>query len=251
MCTVVILRRPGHEWPLILAANRDEMIERAWREPARHWPDRPEVVAGMDEQAGGTWLGLNDAGVVAGILNRRHSLGPAPGKRSRGELVLDALDHADAADAGEALAHLDSRAYRAFNMVVADSRDAFWIRSVGEGRTRVARIPEGVSVLTAWDLNDTESSERTRLYLPRFRAAEPPDPGLGDWSAWESLLASVEVGPGVEDPNGAMHVVTGWGFGTVSSSLVALSRPGLDLQPVWRFARTWPAREPYRAVHLA
>ena len=45
MCTVVVTRRPGHDWPLILAANRDEMINRPWRAPGRHWPDRPEVVA--------------------------------------------------------------------------------------------------------------------------------------------------------------------------------------------------------------
>ena len=41
MCTVVILRRPGHDWPLLLAGNRDEMKGRPWKPPARHWPDRP------------------------------------------------------------------------------------------------------------------------------------------------------------------------------------------------------------------
>ncbi|MGH6912187.1 MAG: NRDE family protein, partial [Geminicoccales bacterium] len=65
MCTVVILRRPDTAWPLLLAANRDEMRSRPWRPPGRHWPDRVEVVAGMDELAGGSWLGINDYGVVA------------------------------------------------------------------------------------------------------------------------------------------------------------------------------------------
>ena len=96
MCTVVFLRRPDHRWPLMLAANRDEMADRPWRKPGRHWPDRPDVIAGQDELAGGSWLGINDAGVVAGILNRKDSLGPDPALRSRGELVLEALDHADA-----------------------------------------------------------------------------------------------------------------------------------------------------------
>ncbi|MGY9055065.1 MAG: NRDE family protein, partial [Alphaproteobacteria bacterium] len=36
MCTVVILRRPGHAWPLLMAANRDEMRGRAWSPPGRH-----------------------------------------------------------------------------------------------------------------------------------------------------------------------------------------------------------------------
>ena len=44
MCTVVLLHRPGHAWPLLLAAIRDERIDRAWDPPAAHWPDRPGVV---------------------------------------------------------------------------------------------------------------------------------------------------------------------------------------------------------------
>ena len=116
MCTLVILRRPGHGWPVVLAANRDEMADRRWRPPGRHWPDRPEIVGGHDALAGGTWLGLNDQGVAAGIMNRRATLGPEAGKRSRGELVLEALDHADADAAAVALADLDGTAYRPFNM---------------------------------------------------------------------------------------------------------------------------------------
>ncbi|MCH8086652.1 MAG: NRDE family protein [Chloroflexi bacterium] len=95
MCTLVILSRPGHRWPLIVGANREEMADRPWAPPGRHWPDRDQVVAGQDLEAGGSWLGINDFGVVAGIMNRRGSLGPKTDKRSRGELVLEALDHAD------------------------------------------------------------------------------------------------------------------------------------------------------------
>src|SRR3546814_9967340 len=117
---------------------------------------------------------------------------------------------------------LDGDAYRPFNMVVADDRDAFWIRNLGnraEGGVRVTPIPVGVSMLTAWDLDDTEASDRTRLYLPRFRAAPAPRPAEGDWDAWAALLAGRDRAPGADDPNAAMHVDTGWGFGTVSSSL--------------------------------
>src|SRR5437867_1435292 len=53
MCTLVILRRPGHRWPVLIGANRDEMIDRASKPPGRHWPDRPELVAGRDILAGG------------------------------------------------------------------------------------------------------------------------------------------------------------------------------------------------------
>ena len=86
---MVILRRPGHRWPVLIGANRDEMIDRPWQPPGRHWPDRPDVVAGLDSLAGGSWLGINDWGVAAAVLNRHGSLGPASERRSRGELVLE------------------------------------------------------------------------------------------------------------------------------------------------------------------
>src|SRR3546814_20837036 len=92
---------------------------------------------------------------------------------------------------------LDGDAYRPFNMVVADDRYAFWIRNLGnraEGGIRVRPIAAGVSMLTAWDLDDTEASDRTRLYLPRFRAAPAPRPAEGDWDAWAALLAGREIG---------------------------------------------------------
>ena len=48
MCSVVIDYRPDAAWPVILAANRDEMLARPWDPPGRHWPDRPNVVAGRE-----------------------------------------------------------------------------------------------------------------------------------------------------------------------------------------------------------
>jgi hypothetical protein len=251
MCSVVILWRPGHAWPLILAANRDEMADRPWAPPGRHWPDRANVVAGLDKLAGGSWLGLNDEGVVAGIMNRMNTLGPQAGRRSRGELVLEALDHADAAAAAEGLTALDPAAYRAFNMVVADNRDAYWLRNLGHrgGWIDVFPLPPGLSMITARDRNDTAQSRRMRAYLPRFEAAPPPDPDRADWRAWEQLLGSGEVEPGGE-PTDAMAFTTAGGFGTLSSSLIALPAPGLNRRPLWRFAAGHPGEHPFVEVRL-
>lgn len=255
MCTVVILRRPDHKWPLILAANRDEMASRPWKPPARHWPDRAEVVAGLDVEAGGTWLGLNDTGVVAGVLNRRGSLGRDAKLRSRGELALEALDHADAVDAAAALGALDGHAWRSFNMVVADNRDAFWIKSLGpegDGAVTVREIPEGLHMLTSGELDDPASG-RIATFLPRFRAAPPPDPDSGDWRGWEALLAAREEGPDGEE-NGrerSMCIVTERGFGTLSSSLIALpAAADLGVKPVWRFAAGPPGKTPFESMAL-
>lgn len=252
MCTVVMLMRPEHDWPLILGANRDEMRERPWKPPARHWADRPNVVAGLDELAGGSWLGVNDAGVVAAVMNRVGSLGPAPNRRSRGELVLEALDHGAARDAAEALAELDPVAYRSFNLVIADRYEAFWLRNLGgdgdAGDIDVEKIPSGVSMFTAYDRNDLRSA-RIRNYLPQFQSARVPDPEANDWAVWARLLA--DRGGGNGDIEGAMNVTTDVGFGTVSSALIALpsdSRP--ELKPIWRFAAGAPDRASFEAVEF-
>ena len=261
MCTLVVLRRPGHPWPLLLAANRDEMRDRPWRAPGRHWPDQPQAVAGLDVQGGGTWLGLNDAGVVAGVLNRVGSLGPRRGKRSRGELVLAALDHGDASAGATALTRLDPRDYRSFNLVVADRRNAYWLRhraqkpEPGESPPPIEafELPAGLSMLTAHDRNDAASA-RIRAYLPRFEAAAPPDPRKGNWGAWKRILASRRFEPD-DGPQGAMSVVTDGGFETVSSSLIALPGPpqsarARPARPVWLFAPGRPDEKPFSRVEI-
>ena len=247
MCTVVILRRPGHAWPLLMAANRDEMRGRTWSPPARHWPDRPATVAGKDHQAGGSWLGVNDHGVAVAILNRRGSLGTEAGKRSRGDLVLDALDHRNAEAAAEALARYNGGEFRSFNMAIADRHSGFWLRGLGQGAIEAFPLPVGIGMLTAWDLNDTDMSARTSFYLPKFQAAAPPAIEAGDWGDWQRLLQSTETAPGEPDPNGAMTVETAWGFGTVSRSLVALPQQGL---PKWWFASLYPEETRFAPVEM-
>ena len=249
MCTLVILRRPGHDWPVVIAANRDEMMDRPWRGPGRHWPDRAHVTAGQDELAGGSWLGVNDDGLCAGILNRTGALGPAAGKRSRGELVLDALDHADAAAAAMALADIDGAAYRPFNLVVADSEEAFWLRHDGGKAPVFHALPEGLSMFTARERNDFESA-RIRTHLAAFEAALPPDPELGAWDDWAALLARGASDSG-GDPEAAMCIEPVGGFGTVNASLIALPRPGRpDATPVWLFAAGPPNRHPFESIEF-
>lgn len=237
MCSVIILRRPDATWPVLIAANRDEMADRPWRAPGRHWPDRPNVRAGLDELADGSWLGMNDEGAVAAILNRYGTLGPQAGKRSRGELALDALDFADARDAADALSHLDTRAYRPFNMLLADNRDAFVVCHRGDNATNrpdVVSVPEGLHMLTAFDLDQGEDPRISR-FRPLFAAAPAPDPAdPASWRPWEALLARRDYDGDRE--NGAMNFSLSNGFGTSSSSLLALPAIGTDnLRPIWRF----------------
>jgi len=249
LCTVILLRRPSHRWPLIIGANRDEMRERAAAAPARHWPDRPDIVAGLDRQAGGSWLGVNDHGAAAAILNRVGTLGPAAGKRSRGELVLDALDYPDAAEAAQALARLDPDSYRPFNLVIADNRDAFWLAHRGHDGLSVQEIPPGLSMLTARELDDL-TSPRIRRYRERFIAAPAPEPDRDDWRGWQDLLEDTEPDAAL-GPESAMRFMLPIGFGTVSSSLIALAAPGAPQRAAWRFATVAGQASPWAPVDLA
>ena len=136
VCTVVLLIRPGHAWPLILAANRDERLDRPWDPPAAHWPEQPGVIAGRD-RTGRRHLDGGEPRTAwsAAVLNRQGSLGPAAGKRSRGELPLLALAHRSAGEAPAAIAALDAGAWRSFNLVLADRDGAVFVRGLGHGRS--------------------------------------------------------------------------------------------------------------------
>jgi len=249
MCTLLLLRRAGSRLPLLLAANRDERIDRPWLPPGRHWLEHPGVIAGQDRLAGGSWLGLNDQGVVAAVTNRTGTLGPEAGRKSRGELVLWALRHADAQTAAEALASLSPADYRPFNLVIADAKSAWWIahrerRSAAE----LKQLPEGLSMLTDGDLNDPDSP-RIGRYLPRFQAAETPDPSRDEgWRAWQHLLASRDPVTAAL-PRTAMTLADGQ-FGTLSSSLMALPATRQE-SAVWLFAPGPPDRTRYQQIPLS
>jgi uncharacterized protein with NRDE domain len=239
MCTVILLIRPEHAWPLILAANRDELLDRAWDPPAAHWPDQPHVIAGRDRLGGGTWMGLNRHGVVAAVLNRPGSLGPAAGKRSRGELPLLALRHHSAAAAAAAIVALDAGGWRSFNLVLTDRGSAVFVRGLGHGRPEARALAPGLHMVTAHDPDDPESP-RVARHLTRFLAAEPPSPG--NWRAWEAILAD-RAGEAGEQ----LNVVPRAGFGTVCSSLLALPQTGA---PIWRFAAGPPHVSPFTKLPL-
>jgi hypothetical protein len=170
-------------------------------------------------------MGINRHGVVATVLNRPGTLGPAAGKRSRGELPLMALDHRTAAAAAAAIVKRDAGDWRGFNMVLADRTGAIFIRGLGYGRPQADVLPPGVSMVTALDPNDPDSP-RTARHLPRFQAAEPAGPD--DWGAWRAILADRAGAPAEQ-----INVVPRGGFGTVCSSFVSLPVAG---RPIWMFA---------------
>lgn len=243
MCTLVLLSRPGHAWPLLLAGNRDERLDRPWDPPGKHWPVQPDILGGRDRLAGGSWLASRGDGLVATVMNRSESLGPAPGRRSRGELVLLALRQPDARQAARTLASLDPQIYRPFNLLVADPAGAWWVAHRSDdppAPVACLAVEYGLHMLTAADLDDTRCP-RIRAHLPAFRSAAPPDPDTGDFMAWESLLAA----DGGADPQRAMSRRPVAGFGTVCSAILAVPANG---PPRWRHTTGAPHAGPFLPI---
>ncbi|MEO8021284.1 NRDE family protein [Polaromonas sp.] len=124
MCLIAFAIGASARWPLVIAANRDEFLDRPTLPLARwHGDAGTEIISGRDARAGGTWLGLNPGGRIAMLTNVR---GPSSltGEKSRGELVTRWLESSD--DATAFMALIDGAAYGGFNLVLGDFKQGAW-----------------------------------------------------------------------------------------------------------------------------
>lgn len=124
MCLIAFAIGASARWPLVIAANRDEFLDRPTLPLARWTSDAgTEFFSGRDIRAGGTWMGLTAVGRIAMLTNVR---GPASltGDKSRGELVTGWLD--SDADAASFMAQIDAQAYGGFNLVLGDFHSGAW-----------------------------------------------------------------------------------------------------------------------------
>ncbi|MGO5000123.1 NRDE family protein [Oceanisphaera sp. W20_SRM_FM3] len=117
MCLIAFSWQPQARH-LHLLANRDEFYARP-TQPAHWWPDSPTIWAGRDQQAGGTWLGINRSGRFAALTNVREAQ-MSVGKRSRGELVTDFLTSSLSPQAYLAQVLSQGEQYAGFNLLLGD-----------------------------------------------------------------------------------------------------------------------------------
>ena len=119
MCMLAILYRVAKNTPILLAANREESLTCPTQFP-KIQPGSPKVVCGLDRQAGGTWLGVNQFGVVVVVTNRPKRYVPLE-PRSRGLLCRDLLEMRTAREAAEhARKELQAGLYAGANYLCAD-----------------------------------------------------------------------------------------------------------------------------------
>lgn len=242
MCTLVIAWQVLTDAPVAVAANRDEALDRPSEPPAVIESD-PAIVAPRDAEAGGTWLGYNDRGLLVGLSNRWTDA-ELEGERSRGLLVRDLLGTVSADAAASQLEEaVRASAYEPFNLVVADASAAVVFE--WDGRLRISELSPGVhAVLNAgWNDRFTAVDDREELVERQAESARrlrellavQLDETAEHWLDRAGLaLADHDLGVCVHRD----------GFGTRSSSLIALGNGGANYQ----FADGPPCEVDYATV---
>jgi uncharacterized protein with NRDE domain len=187
MCLLVIAWRDAPGSRLLLLGNRDESHSRP-SAPAAWWDDAPELLAGRDLEAGGTWLGVTRSGRFAVVTNVREPARAAPdGARSRGLLVSDYLKSTLAP--AEFVAALEPERYAGFNLLLGD-RDALWYAS---NRAAPRALAPGAYALS----NATLDAPWPKVERLRERFAAARD----DVAASFALLADREPAPDASLPD--------------------------------------------------
>lgn len=227
MCTVLLRFAPDERWPLLMAAVRDEFVQRAWDPPAAHWAaPAAHLLGGRDRVAGGTWMAVDpdpDRPAVAALLNGVRRPPPdGPPRPTRGTLVLDALAH------GFIPERESVRDHDGFHLLVATPTQVDVWSWDGESVAHQA-LSEGDHILVNLGVDAAEDP-----LIPHFTPLLEglPNPDLSDglppgeaWEPWTDLLRGADL-PG-DDPRALIlrREIEGRPYGTTSASLVALA-PG-------------------------
>src|SRR5947207_3084223 len=242
--------------PLVVGANRDELLDRPAVPMALLRDEPPRVLGGRDELAGGTWLAVNEAGVVAGLTNRPLAGRRDPNKRSRGELPLALASHETAIEAVEAFAkEFRPSDYNPAWLLIGDRESAFTIdmtEAADGDRPVVEPLTRGVYVLENRALR-TESAKVD--HVRRLLAGTDQLTGAGLVRRLQSVLADHEVPAGyvpeVRDDGEEIPVqvkaacVHTERYGTRWSAVVTVPRAASE-KPALRYADGPPCTTCYR-----
>lgn len=229
MCLILFAWQIHPRYPLVVAANRDEFHSRPTA-AADYWKESPQLLAGRDLQAGGTWLGITRQGRFAAVTNYREPQGKEPlPEQSRGHLVRDfLLDRAEPADyAGKLRKRSDG--YRGFNILLGNPDELLYVSNRKEGTALVRAGSHGLSnhlLDTNWP-----KVHRGRARLDALLEEEQVDP-----EALLELLADRSVVPGGEPPGFELHLapelitrmmfLVSPEYGTRSSTVLLVDRDG-------------------------
>jgi uncharacterized protein with NRDE domain len=249
VCTLAAFLGVFPDVPLVVAANRDEFLARATAPPGVLRNERPRAFGGRDLIAAGTWLGVNDAGLIAGMLNRRTTSTLDPSCRSRGQLCLDMLGQTTAASAAAEAAAAPATRYNPFNLLVADPRGGTVV-SHGAGESpHLVRLERGLHLLSNLDVDDPRCP-RIAASQQAFAATGEEYARDGDRAAFVARLAVVLSDHTTPlDPRGPGGLcVHADGYGTRSSTVILVGADGRVLG--YHHADGPPCRTPLTPIAL-
>jgi uncharacterized protein with NRDE domain len=201
MCLIALAYKVHPRFPLIVAANRDEFLERPTK-PLHVWEDAPHILAGRDELGGGTWLGMSTAGRFAAITNYRDlRRAEVPGP-SRGALVKHVLQHE--------LGDLDTSQYAGFNLLHGHYDSLFYHSNITGENLALEPGIHGLSnhlLNTPWPKVERAKSALSEVLRSEAPSVEHlfdlladgtpapdhalPDTGIG--LPWERVLSSIHI----------------------------------------------------------
>jgi uncharacterized protein with NRDE domain len=240
VCTILLAWRAVPGAPIVLAANRDELLDRPSL-PPRLLSERPLIAAGQDVLAGGTWLAVRGDGAVAAVTNRRSEFRD-PQRRSRGELPLALLRTAGDDEAHSMLEGIAAHDYNPFNALYVSPQSAWVAEAHGDG-LRLHTLDPGLHVLTVFDLDDRTERKVDVLTSRFYQALEAaPDDAGALLERMEDVLRD-HGEPGRDGVDAAcVHLDR---YGTVSSSSVVVGGGG---RITYRHAPGKPCVTPHEDV---
>lgn len=196
MCLIALAWQPNDALLLVLAANRDELHARA-STPLGRWPGQPGLLAGRDEIAGGSWLGVSEHGRLAAVTNVREPTPPPPGLRSRGELVAGFLRSGDSAHQYASALEPQLSNYAGCNLLLLDLAGLHYLSN----RTRGASTPLAPGLYSLSNAGLDSPWPKSLALRERMAKALADEPGLVSPSALFAALADESRAPDAALPD--------------------------------------------------
>ncbi len=219
MCTLALYFQQFSEYPLVVAANRDEQFGRP-SGPPQVLMDEPRIFGGKDLLAGGTWLGVNRHGLLVGILNRRSEVNrEGAGIKSRGTLCLEVLK-ASAPDKAIAILRREkAAAYRPFNLLFADTTKAV-VAFNTERDIDCVTLDKGLHVLGNVAVYDPPTGKASGAHGLFSKAVDHMN--QGDRSSFVGSFKGILSNHRVHGDRGSRDAICvhAEGYGTVSSTII-------------------------------
>ncbi len=229
MCTILLAWRAHPEVPIVLAANRDELIDRPSHSPGVLHAD-PLILGGRDLVAGGTWLAVGIDGTLCAVTNRHPADGPPvapdPSRRSRGEIPVELLTLDDAAVPAY-LAALGPGRYNPVNVLWVSPERALVAHVDDSGPVRVVELQPGSHVLTTRDVDDRRQPKVAMLMAGLEQALGAGDGATVTMKGMRAMLASHVSASDSPVDAACIH---GDVYGTVSASTVIAGNGRLDYE---------------------